>query len=1084
VKRLHLSISPARKLAFFRALICILASVFSATTFAQSVQFDGAQRPVALGFYQPQSIAVDQYGNLFVADADTFLISEILAVNGAIPPNPTIRVLYRDIWNPEAIAVDKNGNVFFADDNDTSPPSGQTIKEILAVNGSIPASPTVVELGSGFTFPQGLAVDSAGNVYVADYYKSYIYEMLAVNGGVPTSPTILELGSGFSGPRGLTVDAGGNLYVADSGNHAVKEIIAVNGSIPLSPQILTLASNYCSPDGVSLDTQGNLYFSDYCNAAIYEILAEDGVISQSASVKTISSGPGLAGITDVAVDGNENIYAGGAFSGTQIPQVYPTDFGRIAVGAPSGVVPLMFTFIGPITIGSTSVVAQGAEGLDFADAGTGTCVAGSYFGYGYSVCTVNVTFTPNFAGKRSGAVILKDTSGNPIATGFMFGTGVAPLVNFAPRTQTTVVNNVAWSGGIALEASGNMYLSLPNSNQVVKQTFSDGRFVQSVLPTSRLSGPQGLAVDGSGSIFIADTGNGRVLREKPSPSGYVESTVASGLSIPMGVSVDGNGTVYIICENGILLIETPARQSYNNSNTIYTGLPSASAVAVDADGNIYVVSNTSNGLVLKEARSGNAYVQSTIPLPSGGVPTGVSLDGFGNLYVVYTDSGQMGDAGQVFMERPTSGGYVQTTIPAGGLNQPWAIANDPIGNIFIADSGNARVVKLSSSNPPAVIFASSTVGSTSADSPQTVTLTNVGNADLTFPIPASGSNPSVSTNFTLDENVLSACSVVNSGSSNSSTLAAGSSCVLPISFAPTSTGTLSGSLVLTDNNLNAAGPNYASQSISLSGTATKGTPTISWPTPAAINYGTALSASQLDATASVPGTFVYTPAAGSIPAIGTDTLSVTFTPEDTADYTSAIATVQLIVNPATIAAITSPASGSTLTGAKTTFTWTAASNATGYYVWVGTSPGTYNLANLSQFSGGTSLTVTLPTNGAAIYVRLWSVIDGKASQYSDYTYTEYNLVRAAITSPVNGSTLTGARTTFTWTAASNATGYYVWVGSSPGTYNLANLSQFSGGTSLTVTLPTNGAAIYVRLWSVIDGKASQYSDYAYTEATQ
>jgi hypothetical protein len=124
---------------------------------AQTIQFDGTQRPVALGFYEPESVAVDRYGNLFVADADTFLISEIQAVNGAIPPNPIVRVLYRDTWNPEAITVDKSGNVFFADYNDMSPPNGQTIKETLAVNGSIPASPTV-SLLSNYLF----AVKSTG----------------------------------------------------------------------------------------------------------------------------------------------------------------------------------------------------------------------------------------------------------------------------------------------------------------------------------------------------------------------------------------------------------------------------------------------------------------------------------------------------------------------------------------------------------------------------------------------------------------------------------------------------------------------------------------------------------------------------------------------------------------------------------------------------------------------------------------------------------------------------------------------------------------------------------------------------------
>ena len=74
------------------------------------------------------------------------------------------------------------------------------------------------------------------------------------------------------------------------------------------------------------------------------------------------------------------------------------------------------------------------------------------------------------------------------------------------------------------------------------------------------------------------------------------------------------------------------------------------------------------------------------------------------------------------------------------------------------------------------------------------------------------------------------------------------------------------------------------------------TPTITWPTPAAITYGTALSSTQLDATASVPGTFVYSPAAGSVPAVGTDTLSVTFTPTDTTAYNTATASVQLVVN--------------------------------------------------------------------------------------------------------------------------------------------------------------------------------------------
>ena len=212
------------------------------------------------------------------------------------------------------------------------------------------------------------------------------------------------------------------------------------------------------------------------------------------------------------------------------------------------------------------------------------------------------------------------------------------------------------------------------------------------------------------------------------------------------------------------------------------------------------------------------------------------------------------------------------------------------------------------------------MGSTSSDSPQTVTLTNVGNAGLILPIPPSGNNPSVPTNFTLDDNAPSACPVIGSGSPEPGVLAADSSCVLPISFAPTMVGSISGSLALTDNNQNAAAPSYAVQTISLNGTAIPATPSITWPAPAAITYGTALSSAQLDATTSVPGTFGYSPAAGTVLTAGTQTLSVTFTPTDTTDYTSATQTVSLTVNKA-VPSITwpSPAAityGTALSGAQ------------------------------------------------------------------------------------------------------------------------------------------------------------------------
>ena len=83
-------------------------------------------------------------------------------------------------------------------------------------------------------------------------------------------------------------------------------------------------------------------------------------------------------------------------------------------------------------------------------------------------------------------------------------------------------------------------------------------------------------------------------------------------------------------------------------------------------------------------------------------------------------------------------------------------------------------------------------------------------------------------------------------------------------------------------------------------TITQVTPSITWTAPAAITYGTALSATQLDATSTIAGSFTYTPASGTVLTAGTQTLSVTLTPTDTTDYTTATKTVSLTVNKATL----------------------------------------------------------------------------------------------------------------------------------------------------------------------------------------
>ncbi|MBI2948176.1 MAG: SBBP repeat-containing protein [Verrucomicrobia bacterium] len=567
-------------------------------------------------FFNPYGVAVDSTGHVYVADTFNHTIRKItpagavttLAGSAGNAGNITGTRSAARFQYPAAVAIDASGNVYVADTANHAIRKITPNGAVTTLAGSAGNAGSADGTGSAarFSSPNGVAVDTNGNVYVADT-SNHTLRKITPAGSVTTLAGSAESSGSANGtgaaarfykPCGLTVSANGNVFVADTYNHALRKItpdgvvatVAGTAGSAGSTDGTASAAQFDSPTGVAVDAAGNVFVADYSRNLIRKM-------TTAAVVTTFAGRAGGFGAVDgagnaarlnypsgTAVDGSTNVYvtdlanhtirkitpagvvttlagmAGreGSANGTGSAAQFNTPTG-VAVDT-NGNVYVADTYnhtIRMITPAGSVTTLAGSSGLSGANNGTGSA-AQFYLPMSVAVDT-------------SGNVYVADTWNHTIRKITPAGTvttfaGTAGRAGNADGTGTAAT--FYFPQGIAADRVGNLYVA-DNGNHTIRKIMPTGAVTtlaglagssdraDGTGRAARFYAPFGIAVDSSGHVYVGDSGNQTI--RKITPAGLVTTLAGTpGLSgtangsgatarfnCPEGLAVLQDGTVYL-----------------------------------------------------------------------------------------------------------------------------------------------------------------------------------------------------------------------------------------------------------------------------------------------------------------------------------------------------------------------------------------------------------------------------------------------------------------------------------------------------------------------------------------------------------
>jgi len=473
----------------------------------------------------------------------------------------------------------------------------------------------------------------------------------------------------------------------------------------------------------------------------------------------------------------------------------------------------------PITVSGTAVapiaLTQGVVNGEFTISGGG-CAAGFYMAT--QQCTVMVGFTPKFPGLRNGAVVVETANGTLLGSVLIAGLATGPLPLLTPGTINTVAGvfgsvffqqdgvqatsaPIQLPAGVAADAAGNFYLSDTENFRIRKVTAagvistiagtgSPGSSGDGGLATQALiDAPAGLALDGAGNLYFADTNNHIIRRidafshvittvaGTPASHGYAGdggAATAALLTSPEGIAFDEAGDLFIADtgNNVIRKVNTAGTIStvagtgtagFNGDGPTATAAqlssPWSVSVAVvqneSQNGSLYIADlgnnrvrkvNTSGAISTIAGDGTRAFTGDGGPASAAELnePTAIAIDPAGNLYIADSENNRVREisasAGNN-IETICGTGVVASTQPGLGddgsasaatINEPYALYFDQSGNLFIADRLDSLIRQI---NGLAFSLQYATIKVGNISLPQAVDLANDGNADLFLTAP-------------------------------------------------------------------------------------------------------------------------------------------------------------------------------------------------------------------------------------------------------------------------------------------------------------------------------------------------------------